>query len=453
MRELLITSGAVLSMLGCAVEVDDVPTRGEPLDQVCAGDVSVTAGADHVEGCRPGALDTAFGGAGTGIARLSIKPDDAGGFTALDLDLSGAGILAAGWGLGGLGGSTFKLARLRHDGTADASFGGGQIVETQWGASTANYATARAVGHLSSGKIVAIGGFDNVRSRDIALAGYHEDGTLDARGFAGGGQPLIDLGGDEVVLAGLVAPDGRLFAAGARDGRLFVARFTSGGELDAAFAGGKGYFTAPGWESSEALSLALDAQGRLVVAGSKTDGEDRDLVLVRLTAEGQLDLSFGAGGVVVSGEPDLDERAVAVAVAEGGEIVAAGDTGGEPARFLLARFRPDGAPDPCFGSGGVAVQSITGGDDRAESMALIPGGGILVAGNARGEGPVVARFTARGALDPTFGAGGSELVNLGEYGVLHTVAADGGGGVLLGGGDEGATPGPGTYAVVARMCL
>jgi hypothetical protein len=67
--------------------------------------------------------------------------------------------------------------------------------------------------------------------------------------------------------------------------------------------------------------------------------------------------------------------------------------------------------------------------------------------------PVVARYTEAGAVDTAFGAGGVVPLFVGEYGVIHTVLMDAGGGALIGGGDEGASPGPGTFAVVARMCM
>jgi hypothetical protein len=104
----------------------------------------------------------------------------------------------------------------------------------------------------------------------------------------------------------------------------------------------------------------------------------------------------------------------------------------------------------------VVITSVTDGDDRAERMALAPGGRILVVGNSSGgsaRGPVVARYTPAGALDPTFGSGGVVRVDVGDHGVLHAVMIDPSGGALVGGGDEGASPGPGTYAVVARICM
>ncbi|MEZ4312967.1 MAG: hypothetical protein R3F14_33515 [Polyangiaceae bacterium] len=444
MRGPIIVGVALLC--GCA------PLGGDQ-ETASSGEQGAPARSGNACACPPGTLDTTFGGAGTGIARLSIKPDDGGGFLALAQD--DRGIVAAGYGFGGLGGSPFKVARLTSSGAPDLQFGGGEVVETQWGASTANYAFARGVGVQQGGKVVAIGGFESPAKSDVALARYDSSGALDQATFGDDGKPLIDLGGVEIIEDGLVTAEDAIVAVGARDGRMLVARFTPQGRLDLSFAGGTGYFDgAPGGDS-KALAVTLDAAGRILAAGSVRHHDQLDVLVVRLSCDGVLDPSFGTGGVVIAGAPDVDERAVDVAVASDGAIVVAGDSGGETRDFQVRRFLEDGSPDLSFAQSGVVTSSIAGGA-RPERMALLADGQIVVAGNTPAggaSGPVVVRYTASGALDASFGAGGVVHVNLGDYGVLHAVAIDRDGGALLAGGDEGATPGPGTYAVVARLCM
>lgn len=402
-----------------------------------------------------GQLDPSFGEAGTGIARLRFGADDDGGF--FDLDVAGGEILAGGWGQGGLGGTRFRVARLTGSGAPDPGFGGGGTVLTSWAASTGDYVFLAAVDHQRLGGTVAIGWRDQFRgaSADVALARYTEDGSLDPA-FGDGGKSLLDLGGDEVIRDGSVARDGRIVAVGERNGRLLIARATADGALDTSFARPHGYRTVA-LGPSVAEAVAIDLAGRLVVVGSAQRGGQRDVVVVRLHRSGALDRSFGDRGVVVAGDPEVDERAVAVALSLDGGIVVAGDAGPEGARdFQVRRFLRDGSPDLEFGDGGVAAWPTTGGDDQAEDMVLLPGGAILVAGNG-GEGgaatPLLARYTCDGALDPAFGEDGVLSVDLGEFGVLHTVRVISGDQVLLGGGDVGMTPGPGTYGVVARMWM
>ncbi|WP_437819923.1 hypothetical protein [Sorangium sp. So ce1078] len=410
------------------------------------------AGAEA--GAMAGQLDPSFGDAGTGIARLRFGADDDGGF--FDLAVAGGEIIAGGWGQGGLGGTRFRVARLTGSGAPDPSFGAGGMVLTSWAASTGDYVYLAAARRQRAGGTVGIGWRDRFRdaSADMALARYTEDGSLDP-GFGDGGKSLLDLGGDEVIRDGLIALRGGIVAVGQRDDRLLVARATEDGALDTSFARPHGYWTLA-LGPSVAEAVALDIAGRLVVVGSAERDGQRDMVVVRLQRNGALDPSFGDGGVVFAGDPDVDERAVAVAVSLGGGIVVGGDAGPEGARdFQVRRFLRDGSPDLDFGDGGVAAWPTTGGDDLAADMALLPDGAVLIAGNG-GEGaavPLLARTTCNGAPDPAFGEGGVLSVDLGEFGVLHTVRAISGDQVLLGGGDVGMTPGPGTYGVVARMWM
>lgn len=448
MKKLFIAAGAASFLFGCE------PTESEVEIRSLAEPGGVRRAAAMV--CPTGTLDPTFGDAG--VARLSLRPDDAGGFFALDL--VGSSVVAAGWGLGGLGGTTFKLARLRSDGAADHSFGGGEVVKTQWGASTSYYAFARAVGHQRDGRVVAVGWLERGAQKDVLLSRYDITGALDSATFGADGKPILDLGGAEIIEAGLVTEDDTILAAGSRDGQVLVARFTPDGALDTSFASGTGYFTFAFGDSSTAAALALDDKGRILVAGSATRRGQLGSLVVRLTPDGVLDGSFGSCSHVFAHAPGRDERAVSVAVSASGRIVVAGDSacdsGGDPRDFLVRRLREDGSPDLDFGVDGAATGTITEGDDVAESMAIAPDGDILVVGNASGEGargPVVARYTEEGALDPSFGTCGVLPLDVGDDGVIHTVVIDARGRALVGGGDEGGTPGPGTYAVVARLCL
>lgn len=431
------------------IEPDEVPGMGPLCGQPPSDEPAPTS-------CVPGQLDSTFGAAGTGSVRLSIKPDDAGGVRAIAA--STGGLLVAGDGLGGLGGSTFKVARLTEEGSPDIGFGGGAVVVTQWGSSTANYAVARGVGRQSGGRAVVIGSFDDVASQDVALARYLPDGSLDAS-FGADGKPLVDLGGSEIIEAGLVLPDGRILAAGSRDGQVLIARFTEEGALDTSFAAPEGFFTAPIGDASGLRSVAVDCNGRVIAAGFTVSGGQTDVLLLRFTEAGALDGTFGTGGRVIAGDHVVDERAVAVAVTRDRRYVVAGDAGpvgGGDRDFQVRRFRANGAVDSKFGSAGVVTAPLTPGDDQAESMVVTSEGSILVAGNSQGEGaagPIALRLTPAGELDTTFGTGGALPLDLGEFGVVHAVQLDARGRALIGGGDEGASPGPGTFLVVQRLCL
>jgi uncharacterized delta-60 repeat protein len=449
---------SVFSALACAdndasiEKEDDGPIAGAKP----AG--NSTAAACPVTGGHAGQIDTAFGAAGTGIARLSFGADDDGAFFALDQ--AGGAIVAGGWGVGGLGGSKFRVARLTANGAADPSFGGSGMVTTHWAQSTGDYAFAVAVGHQSDGGIVAMGWRERFHgeSANIALARYAADGSAGGNGFGDDGKSLIDLGGEEEILNGVVTPDDAMVLVGRRNEDLLVARAAPKGKLDTGFAAPGGYWTAKVGQSSRARAVAVDGHGRIVAAGWADRGGQTDIVVLRLDASGAPDPSFGSGGVVVVGDPATDEHAVAVALEPGGDIVVAGDAGRAHARdFQVRRFLNDGSPDISFGTQGVASAGMANHDNQAESMVLLPGGDILVGGNRVDDPnaiqPELVRFKCDGVLDTAFGAEGVVRLNLGEFGVLHAMAVSSPSQVLVGGGDIGMSPGPGTFGVVARLSM
>jgi uncharacterized delta-60 repeat protein len=189
------------------------------------------------------------------------------------------------------------------------------------------------------------------------------------------------------------------------------AGFGEGGRVVTDFGGG-GLATA--W------SLAVDDQGRIVVAGTYVrGGPDRatrqdDLALARYLPDGGLDPSFGQGGTTVL---DLASDSIdfvrSVLVAPDGRILVAAEAfrwelGDD---FAVAAFRPDGTLDPAFGQGGIALArppAATAGEVGA--LALQPDGRILVAGTAIAPPftKVIAllRLDPDGAPDPGFGTSG-----------------------------------------------
>jgi uncharacterized delta-60 repeat protein len=180
-------------------------------------------------------------------------------------------------------------------------------------------------------------------------------------------------------------------------------------------SGGRVITTHDSWVASRAADVAVDAHGRIVVAGSSASGHDL-LTVLRYLPDGQLDPSFGSGGVVRTQTAPTSgtNYASAVVVQPDGKILAAG-FGMDPASppdfgALLVRYLPDGTPDQMFGSGGIVVTRIAGNWMYAEAMALQPDGRIVVAATMRDpetdDDVVVLRHAPDGALDPTFGSGG-----------------------------------------------
>ena len=178
--------------------------------------------------------------------------------------------------------------------------------------------------------------------------------------------------------------------------RLRRARLNPNGSLDPSFGNdtaGKSIvaFDRGGGNSDEASAVALEPDGRIVVAGyAQSPAGDEDFAVARLNPNGLLDPSFGTAGKAIvafdRGGSNYD-WASAVALQPDGKIVAAGAaiSTAHGYDFAVARLNPNGLLDPSFGTAGKAIVAFDlggGNSDEAYAVALQPDGKIVVAGAA-----------------------------------------------------------------------
>lgn len=246
-----------------------------------------------------------------------------------------------------------------------------------------------------------------------------QGGALDPT-FGDGGRVTVSVGAgpSEIANAVVLMPDGRVIAAGHVFGSglpdaVAVVRLLPDGAPDPSFGrNGRVSFDAAGI-NGQASAVLVQPDGRVVVAGRvvRPDIVEWRPFVARLTADGRLDDSFGADGLVT---PYDEYGGVhALALDDGGRIVAIGSAGTDgPHRVWAARLLPSGAPDESFGTGGLA--GLADGPDAPTSLAAVavdPSGRIVAAGRAPtgyySNGDVLAlRLTPDGAPDPSFGTGG-----------------------------------------------
>lgn len=202
------------------------------------------------------------------------------------------------------------------------------------------------------------------------------------------------------------------------------------GEFDPTFGGGDGVAVTvlPGPTITTTTTLSLPG-GRLLSVGFNTAG---NITLVRTTAGGTPDVSFGTSGdgrVVLDLRGTFDVATAAVLDADGHYVVTGYslDPSGGGASVFVLRVLTSGVPDESFGTGGVLIVTVdvlAGAVTTPRVLAVGPGGSLLVAGSTRpaeatesGNRAVVLRVTPGGALDTTYGTGGV---------VLPTISAAGG---------------------------
>jgi len=272
-------------------------------------------------------------------------------------------------------------------------------------------------------------------SFDFALARYNADGSLDTS-FGSGGKVTTDFASNfDTALAVTVQSDGKILAAGERsDGSHFdfaLARYNADGSLDSSFGSGGKVTDSIGPGSDAIQDIALQPDGKIVVAGFSTAAATSDdFALARYNANGTLDTSFGSGGHVVTVfNADYDD-AFAVLLQPDGKIVAVGNAGnatGTQYFFALARYNADGSPDSSFGSGGKVTTAIGSKDDEAFAGALQPDGKIVAGGYMRGSSGsqrlfALVRYNGNGSLDATFGSGGNVTASIGTYDYVDGLA-------------------------------
>jgi uncharacterized delta-60 repeat protein len=236
----------------------------------------------------------------------------------------------------------------------------------------------------------------------------------------------LPRGGEDVALQ----PDGKILVTGeildATSHWYFgVFRYRADGLLDRTFAG-EGFAEIDLGEAEFAHAVAVQRNGRIVVAGEADCRLAVCFALVRFLPDGSLDRGFGAGGVVRTMFSRYGaSRAYDVAVRPDGKIVAVGmrfrgDDAQDDELFAVARYLPDGGLDRTFSRDGLASVDFGFGDADAAAVALQPGGKILVAGNGArnvyrsGEDFAVARLRADGRLDRAFSGDGRATVDFGH---------------------------------------
>jgi uncharacterized delta-60 repeat protein len=160
-----------------------------------------------------------------------------------------------------------------------------------------------------------------------------------------------------------------------------------------------------------------------------------------------LDPSFGSGGVILTGDTGGGRWSAVHAFADGSFLAA-----GEVANTTLAltKRRADGTPDTSFGTGGLVTFGGGQGSVNPRSVIVLPDGRILVAATAQNAAPVivVARLSAAGVLDTTFGTGGIATVTTSGGGVrLGHAAVQSDGKIVL----VGTHPASTDAGIIARL--
>jgi uncharacterized delta-60 repeat protein len=299
---------------------------------------------------------------------------------------------------------------------------------------------------VSGSSIFAVGfrapTHDATADRELVLVKLDDQGALDTTfGNAGIATLNAQVGGAGETWRGVaVQPGGKIVVSGtvedetvATDRDVVVARFNADGTLDTNFAQAGirrlDLNTAIGTSGADSTwGLGVDGTGRIYVhAGQRTttlDGNsqpltDTDFVVVRLTADGDVDTDFGTAG---SFALDIQRSSASVrgihVFADGTSIAygyASSTSTGSTVQPVLYKLTADGDLDTSFASGGVFHEVVLAIQTEVYGIAVQPDGTIVTAGYGRQSGDtndwISLRLTAAGALDTSWGNQGKVLID------------------------------------------
>lgn len=281
-----------------------------------------------------------------------------------------------------------------------------------------------------------------------------QPGSLDLS-FSSDGKVTTDFSGfSDAASCIAIQNDGKIVVAGkssnGSNADFAIVRYNTDGSLDLSFGTAGKTTTDFGGTNDYGLAVAIQSDGKIVVGGF-TNGPTADFALVRYTMNGSLDTSFGTAGKVTTAVGISEDRINAIAIQSDGKIVASGVTvNASQEDFALVRYTTNGSLDNTFGSGGIVFTDFAGQNDYVRSIVIQSDGKIVVAGSIElGIGTYndfgLARFTTSGALDNSFGIGGKVRTDFSYDDICFSLALQSDGKIVAAG-----TSGSPFYFTLAR---
>jgi uncharacterized delta-60 repeat protein len=323
--------------------------------------------------------------------------------------------------LAGQSDGNFAVARYNIGTLAlDNTFGTGGKVTTTFGATT--YEEVRSVAIQIDGKIVVSGNTDVNGTDDFAVIRYNINGSLDNT-FGTGGKVIVSMSASSGDLYPFMSlhTSGKIVLAGlAGFGTIGICRLNTNGTLDTGFDGdGKMTFDI-GYGTDQVNAVALQTDGKMILAGSYNNGANDDFALVRVN--GINDFSVNNGRMIAS-IGLYDNQVNSILVQTDGKIILAGQTSASAvlgnsfdSAFGLIRFNADGSLDNTFDGDGKIKTQIGNIDEGNYALALQSDGKIIAAGgsfNGVDYDFALVRYNTNGSLDGLFGTGGKKTTAIG----------------------------------------
>jgi uncharacterized delta-60 repeat protein len=311
----------------------------------------------------------------------------------------------------------FCIVRYLNTGALDMSFGKNGVVITDikvYGTSNQDdYGKSVAID--SRDRIVVIGTTYNndISNNDFAVVRYNNMGVRDTRfGCNHNGIVItdIDCSNDDYAYGVAIDSNDRIVVCGHTedcDDKIALVRYTAWGDLDSSFGEGGKVITYVYSDDAYARAIAIDASDNIVVGGWEDD--DDNLLLVRYTESGDLDITFDVSGIFTTDmHCDNNDKGYAIVVDASRNIYLAGVREGSPNQIALIKVTSEGVLDETFGDDGKVLTNVNSNHSCARAIALDASGRVVLAGTVENctSDFLLVRYDLSGNLDNTFGDNG-----------------------------------------------
>lgn len=328
-----------------------------------------------------GSLDNTFNGTGKVVSDVSSSTDI---LNSVAIQPDGK-ILAFGYSWNGTSQQDFTIVRYNSNGSLDTTFDTDGIVSTDVGVNSVDYGHKLLL--QSDGKIVACGTTIISSNYNFVAVRYNPNGSIDTTFGAGGKSICDLGGYDDcwagcIQADGKIVFGGKSLVSSGIDNDFALARLDTNGLLDLSFNSTGYVITSLSSMTDWIIALAIQPDGKILAGGlSGSSGGSGGFSTVRYNSDASLDTTFSSDGIAeYTFSGFTASEGSAMALQNDGKIVMAGFLK-YPEEWGLIRYSPNGILNTAFGTSGSVITSI-GGSDELRSMVLQPDGKILVVGSS-----------------------------------------------------------------------
>ncbi|MBU1097058.1 MAG: T9SS type A sorting domain-containing protein [Bacteroidetes bacterium] len=309
----------------------------------------------------------------------------------------------------------FSIQIFGQDGSLDLSYNDDGWVSTVIGPKASS---SNDVGTQSDGKIIIAGNVYNGSNNDFGIARYNSNGSIDQT-FGTDGITIAQIGPNmDIAVKLAIQQDDKIVVGGyainaaTNNNDFALLRLHADGKIDSAFGTNGRVFTAIGEHQDYLTNIKIQKDGKIVAVGyPQGNALTVDGIIIRYLQSGELDQSFGNGGIVITDYNGGSDAFNSIAFQKDGKILAVGYTNNKTSfrmEMFLVRYNADGSLDNSFGTNGMVTNTNpnsyagVGYDVKVQKDGKI----LVIAEDSKKFEIAVFRYNTNGAIDADFGTNG-----------------------------------------------